>query len=351
MSDTSLPRRPAKVGHKKSRTGCQQCRVRRVKCDEARPTCASCARHQAPCIYDRGDATPTELTESPGTAMTGPSSASVLAPTSLSTSLPISDLPETRHRRLLELRLLHQWVTKTALSLSTDAALGKPIIVFGNDSTLYMLYSVSALNLARYEPDNFELKEAYRQYFDVGLRKHSVEVNDLSKANVDVICMTSSLIRVSPFASLQERNLEPYTPPIQWIQVAYPGAGRSFKAAVELSGDSEGSLSLHARMYKRVQGSSDWGSLFAESNCQGLIHLLRPARHPAAEPWDAKIEQASKSTLGLICSGQPRALVLIAYYFALLTSFNHVWWIGDTGKREIIGIRSFLSTEKSYLMR
>ena len=151
------------------------------------------------------------------------------------------------------------------------------------------------------------------------------------------------------------------------------GAGRSYKVAVELSGDDEGSLPLPARMYKRVQGSSDWGSLFVESNRQGLLHLLRPARHPAAELWDSHIEQAYKSTLSLIGSvqlaiarserqvdilrrllvfpmllekpfidlvgeAQPRALVLIAYYFALLTSFNHVWWIGDTGKRDIIGI-------------
>ena len=174
---------------------------------------------------------------SPGPAMTGLSSASVVAPTSPAQSLPVSDLPENRHRRLLELRLLHQWVTRTALSLSTDAALGEPMskeetdnwivdqpnIALGSDSALYMLYSVSALHLARCEPQKFEYKEAYRQYFDVGLRKHSVEVSDLSKANIDVVCMTSSLIRVTAFASLQERNLDPYTPPIQWIQVGIGG--------------------------------------------------------------------------------------------------------------------------------
>ena len=204
------------------------------QCDEVHPTCATCERHQAPCIYDRGEVTSTEPTELRGTAIAGSSRVSVVAPTSLGTSLPVSDLPETRDRRLLELRLLHQWVTKTALSLSTEAAFGEPMskeetdnwidiqpkIAFANDSALYTLYAVPALHLARYEPRNFELHEAYRQYFDAGLRTHSVEVSDLSKANVDVVCMTSSLIRVSAFVSLQERNLEPYTPPTQWIQVS-----------------------------------------------------------------------------------------------------------------------------------
>ncbi|KAE9372815.1 hypothetical protein N431DRAFT_245632 [Stipitochalara longipes BDJ] len=398
MSDTSIPRRPPKVGHKKSRTGCQRCRERRVKCNEVHPKCASCDRHQTPCIYDRGYVTPTEPVESRETTMTGPNGVSVVAPTSLGTSLPVYDLPETRHRRLLELRLLHQWVTKTALSLNTEAALGEALskeerdnwiddqsnIAFANDSALYMLYSVSALHLARYEPHNFELQEAYRQYFAIGLRKHSVDVSDLSKANADVVCMTSSLIRVSASPSHQERNLDPYTPPTQWIQLSR-GAGRSFKAAIDLFGDDERSLSLHARIYKRIRGSSDWGSLFVESNRQGLLHLLRPARDPTAEPWDSKIEQAYKSTLSLIGSvqlaiaqserqvdilrrllvfpmllekpfidlveeGQPRALVLIAYYFAMLTTFSHVWWIGETGKREIKGIQSIISAEWSDLM-
>ena len=139
-------------------------------------------------------------------------------------------------------------------------------------------------------------------------------------------------------------------------------------------------------MYKRAQGSSDWGSLFVESNRQRLLHLLRPARNPTTEPWDSTIEQAYNSTLSLIGSvqlaieqserqidilrrllvfpvllekpfidlveeGRPRALVLMAHYFALLTSFSHIWWIGDTGKREIVGIQSFLLAEWSDLMR
>ncbi|KAK1966354.1 hypothetical protein LY78DRAFT_54949 [Colletotrichum sublineola] len=40
--------RGTRIGHKKSRNGCQQCKKRRVKCDENRP-CRNCVRHDAQC--------------------------------------------------------------------------------------------------------------------------------------------------------------------------------------------------------------------------------------------------------------------------------------------------------------
>lgn len=39
--------------HAKVRSGCKTCRVRRVKCDEAKPECARCSRRDLTCIYDR----------------------------------------------------------------------------------------------------------------------------------------------------------------------------------------------------------------------------------------------------------------------------------------------------------
>ncbi|KAJ0296829.1 hypothetical protein COL516b_011214 [Colletotrichum fioriniae] len=40
--------RGTRIGHKKSRNGCQQCKKRRVKCDESRP-CRNCVRHDVKC--------------------------------------------------------------------------------------------------------------------------------------------------------------------------------------------------------------------------------------------------------------------------------------------------------------
>ncbi|KAJ5095510.1 hypothetical protein NUU61_004866 [Penicillium alfredii] len=42
---------PARRSHKKSRTGCEQCKVRRVKCDETRPECSNCTYRDLHCTY------------------------------------------------------------------------------------------------------------------------------------------------------------------------------------------------------------------------------------------------------------------------------------------------------------
>ncbi|KAF2825959.1 hypothetical protein CC86DRAFT_37058 [Ophiobolus disseminans] len=43
-----------RLGHKKSRLGCRQCKARHVKCDELKP-CSNCSRHGVPCSLVVGD--------------------------------------------------------------------------------------------------------------------------------------------------------------------------------------------------------------------------------------------------------------------------------------------------------
>jgi hypothetical protein len=65
--------KPARRGHFKSRLGCLNCKRRRVKCNEQRPTCSPCQRLGLECDYAT---TP---------AAAGP-------PRGLSTSLSLEDL-------------------------------------------------------------------------------------------------------------------------------------------------------------------------------------------------------------------------------------------------------------------
>ncbi|RYC60687.1 hypothetical protein CHU98_g5518 [Xylaria longipes] len=61
-----LSKRP----HRKSRAGCKQCKRRKVKCDEAKPTCKACTLRKEPCVYP--NASPPIL---PPTATPSPSGA------------------------------------------------------------------------------------------------------------------------------------------------------------------------------------------------------------------------------------------------------------------------------------
>ena len=54
--------------------------------------------------------------------------------------------------------------------------------------------------------------------------------------------------------------------------------------------------------------------------------------------------------IDLIEDQQPRALAVLAHYFALLASFRSVWWIGDTGRREVQALNTVLSGKWHDLM-
>lgn len=43
---------------KRAVAACQLCRLRKTKCDAVRPTCGFCRYHQAKCIYDHVDESP-----------------------------------------------------------------------------------------------------------------------------------------------------------------------------------------------------------------------------------------------------------------------------------------------------
>ena len=52
-SPALIPKCTGRKGHKKSRTGCQNCKVRKIKCDERRPECRKCEVYGVECTYDK----------------------------------------------------------------------------------------------------------------------------------------------------------------------------------------------------------------------------------------------------------------------------------------------------------
>lgn len=258
-----------------------------------------------------------------------------------------------------------------------------PALGLEYDALLYSMFAISALHLSKTEPHGLEATNAYRKYLDMALRWHSHDVTHLSKTNADAVCLTSSLIRVNSFVVLQERSLTPYTPPMQWIKVTL-GGGSVLKAAWEWIGDDTSSIA--GRLVKRIPQFLNESTLYQESNRRGLSHLLEWRRDERlAEPWSTDIEEAYASTIGYIGSvqvaiaaheapedicrkliafpmfmqkpfidsveqQQPRALVLLAHYFALLAMCKDVWWLGDAGQREVRGIQTVLPDDWQELM-
>ncbi|OBR07754.1 Fungal Zn binuclear cluster domain-containing protein [Colletotrichum higginsianum IMI 349063] len=176
----SLPAKPSIVirHHTKSRHGCVDCKTRRVKCDERKPTCSACERRQTRCHYNASD----ERSQSWGRKSCGnplhnarqTNSVAAGSPptkhddqqTSLSTTtaeetMTLSlELTYTR-QEMLQLRLLHHYNCSTVDSFtkafqlrdiaSHSLRVDVPKLAFQNHFLMDGILSVSLLHMASTE--------------------------------------------------------------------------------------------------------------------------------------------------------------------------------------------------------
>ncbi|KAH8686440.1 C6 finger domain-containing protein [Ilyonectria robusta] len=360
-------KRPAKLFHKKSRNGCQQCRARRVKCNEAKPICGGCQRLELTCVYDRQRLGNNAATSSSARTET------------------MGDPPESRDRRKLELQLFYHYTTETGPSLAVDKAsydlwvAPLPRLALQSDALLYSMFSLAALHSASQD----EAKKDHHMsichtYLDMTVREHAKEVSQLSKENVDALCLTSSMLRIYYFLTLQERSLQPYRPPTEWMR-ATGSSSAIFRQAWPMVKDNPDSIAFQMITYTPV--IRDVEARTGEENRRGLLHLLRRQEsHELAESWDAEVQEAYESTLSyiggiwiamndheppagvarrlvifpmlvnkrfidLVEEQRPRALAILAHYFALLAMLRCFWWVGDVGQREVHAIAEVMPVE------
>jgi hypothetical protein len=298
----------------------------------------------------------------------------------------IFDVPESRSRRLLELRLLQNYIERTSKTFAAchheDVRIAwsyqLPKLALEHDNLLYQVLSISAMQLLKSTPNDVELINARQTYHCLALREHRRAVGELNIRNADAVCCASSMIVVDAFASLHERPIEPYPPPMEWLHMAR-GAGSVFAVGIAALEDSkEFETSIVYGIANRGRWFDNDAQLFQETNRNGLMGLL--AQGILEEPWDQEIQQAYEKTLSYIgwvqlaikgnehpmgicrrmmafailapkrfieCVDQmrPRALVILAYFFALVAQLRDTLWIGETLQREIEAIQRVLPQE------
>jgi hypothetical protein len=301
----------------------------------------------------------------------------------------IFEMPESKQRRMLELRLQQNFIERTSQTLSACHnpkvrnawAVEVPKLGLLNDNVLYGMLALSALHLLNSEPDNQELLYARQAYTGLALREHRRAIALLSSGNADAVCYASTLVLCDAFACLQERSLDPWSPPSQWIMMAR-GSGSVFGAAFDKINNFQ-----TAKIMPLVEAASDLtiaAVLFADDNRRGLEHLLE--QEFSSEVWDEETRQAYEKALSYIGSIQravksgehrlaicrramafallspkkfftfveeqrPRALVILAHFFTLFSNMEDIWWIGKVARREIQGIQRALPAEWQGLMR
>ncbi|KAB8253779.1 hypothetical protein BDV32DRAFT_133503 [Aspergillus pseudonomiae] len=160
---------PPRRSHKKSRNGCDQCKKRRVKCDEADP-CLNCTRRSLSCSYQHRIGTPqpepktkhaerlVACTPAPGTSL-----AKISARTDAALSVFQRNLTDTayfgREWNGQDPELMHHYCTSTCTTLSDREDIHHvwrievPKIAYSYEFLMHGILSLSALHLSYVKPE------------------------------------------------------------------------------------------------------------------------------------------------------------------------------------------------------
>ncbi|KAF3760030.1 hypothetical protein M406DRAFT_269754 [Cryphonectria parasitica EP155] len=378
--------RPAKVGHRKSRNGCLKCKARRVKCDELQPACTNCTRLRFDCTWPEHALRPMQARwsydQNPFAQLDDDQGIS---------------LPESKARRMLEHRLLQNWYQNLNRQFPMYPhddwrdvwVVHIPRLSLQHENMLHAMLATSATNLLSSHSTDRDLFAARQSYIISALSAQRREVQKLSAENAEAVCMGSLLISITSFAMLRERSLDPYQPPMEWLQLGR-GAGTVIWQSVEaiVSDAKEGeypALMTVATAYphfgrdqsyfspemrrdfnnvltQRVASGDDWNDEETREAYEKTLSYVGSIQKGIndGEPIYALTRRIQTFALiipprfvGLLSLQRPRALVVLAHFWATVSQVHNVWWLGgispddedSTAKREIRAIKTVLPKE------
>ncbi|KAH4036143.1 hypothetical protein HBI56_061630 [Parastagonospora nodorum] len=245
-----------RLGHKKSRLGCRQCKARHVKCDELNP-CSNCARHSVPCSLVTWDpsapqlssaSTPSDSSNAPkhmNEVSEDPPEPTIISTPSLSVQNdPVPSQPKVAqeesnctvsegsspssqadqfpflstfiHRNeqtqpnlwVRDLELMHHWTVKAFEELSPREDIRHvwrdlaPQHAIAHPFFIHEILAFSALHKAHVSPEQRAQYYAYGIYHqDLSIRGVREKLRDVTPYEAPSIVATSTLLTLSVFAS------------------------------------------------------------------------------------------------------------------------------------------------------
>ncbi|KAL4894712.1 hypothetical protein BDV59DRAFT_174848 [Aspergillus ambiguus] len=201
--------------HHKSRSGCKNCKRRRVKCDEKKPSCTNCLQHSVECDFgiasDWTSVSPSPPASGPRqqyrfkqskfqTALSskGEQKASSIG---VQCDLPL-DYSSNSGISMADLQLYHHYITSTYKTLTYEPEdvhrvyqTHLPQWGFTFPSVLHLILAISALHLGSKQPDQRD--QYVRQaddHFTFGVRSVTFVLSRLSSENCQMIYISAVLI-------------------------------------------------------------------------------------------------------------------------------------------------------------
>ncbi|KAL2202442.1 hypothetical protein CC79DRAFT_1279716 [Sarocladium strictum] len=375
-----------KTGFRKSHGGCKRCRQRKVKCNEARPVCNNCHRHNTTCEYGVSFQ-PVQLPA--GEIQDRPQR-------TLLTSVDDESHPflDSISRRRLELELMHHFITVTCPTFpASSLQLGRGLwtvdavrLAFQHEFLLNAIHAIAALHLVRDLPDTTtcQLAKVHGFYLDLAVTQQRKAVADITPENANALVFASVLLSYQGLRLLPAEPgsvAQPYKPPVQWLRM-----GRGINDVSAVAGHIGHPEPVIPYML-RVSGEPNFRNketFFNASNRARFAHLLQfdSTSDPEndVEAWVGYEEAVGyigymakaiesqelprilwRLVLGFgilmpstfidcVEIGRPRALIILAHYFALAKSVDDHWIFAGLANREVAGIHDLLPQELQHYL-
>ncbi|EQB59354.1 hypothetical protein GCG54_00003490 [Colletotrichum gloeosporioides] len=368
----------SKRPHKKSRTGCRNCKTRKVKCDEARPTCRNCVLRKAECVYpgpahshgDHAPGSPSSTSGSSSSRAHTPGQSGDEDFNAMVVKEPMY-IASNQHDAI-DMKLLWFYTTNTFSSFATQAGRVKriddilkikiPAHAFESPFLMDCLLGTSALQLQHLGQDIAPSRALrYRARAFEGYRK---AVEEFKPETFPALIATSLLLTALSSQMFREEGTKDLYI-IDWM-IVWRGIGLMIDMATPQTVWESGMAELFFRppidldkaalhipnnllfMISSIKpGDPDYedvpvyydtlkylGSLYSE-----LVHGFGPIMTLRVVTWFTFIP---KGFVELGRQKRPRALVILAHYLMFMKSVQNLWWIDGIADREIAGIAKYL---------
>lgn len=282
--------------------------------------------------------------------------------------------------RLMELRLMHQYTSVTSKTLLTNFSVTEdiwqktvPELAFAGKTYLAnAILSVAALHLRSQTPEDKALVRASHAYAASTLAEYCTCLDmGITPDNAEALFLTASLIAIQASASRifikEDAAADPndpaerYTLPLPWFH-AFQGVKTVVASswqwirnstAVQAVIDSQPSVQLDLNP---VAPDSFFGHIldglelelatedprFVTATSQGYSHAICVLNWAHRSPIPAAAlafpATVSRRFIDLVEAKRPRALAILACFFALLKRMEGMWWLRDVSRREVMGL-------------
>ncbi|KAN0121797.1 hypothetical protein V8E51_000123 [Hyaloscypha variabilis] len=363
--------------HRKLRTGCKQCRRRRVKCDEAKPSCAACIRNKLQCSFEFLTPSLPKLRQREPKENVLPYPWNVLRSSSPSQDIGLHHTSLDLH----SMELLHHFTTVTYLTFSDQRRyfLWKteiPRMAISHGFLMHGLLAVSALHLSILQPHRKEeltRRATISEHLGLPLFRQFVSHEDPETIHA-VIAFAGFVI---PYVVGSRETLTGRIPSLydehphwffatrgllqmverSWMVLRTGPFGSLLERAPEFTPDTlEHPDDVHLlKVYPLLESGDSTSEEDMEvfEVCTAALDELRRLFRCPHEPMRTRVMIAihvwpgtvSQRFVELMQERRPEALVVLAHFCVLLKKVDSCWWLAGVGKRMLAAIDDALDLE------